>query len=247
MKKKAEIAVELKGVTKSYSFHHEKTTLVEKIFSFSKSQEFKALNNVDLTIYKGEKVGIIGRNGSGKTTTLKVISRITTPTKGSVNISGRVVSLIELTAGFHPELSGDENIYLNGLLIGSSREEIDSKYKKIIDFAGIGKFINAPFYTYSEGMKLRLGFSIAIHANLDILVLDEAISTGDEVFQKKSSKKIHEFFKEGKTVIMVSHWLNFLKENCDRFICFEKGEITDDGGEEVVDKYHLNSKKYSRR
>lgn len=234
---KREVSVQLKGITKTYIIHHEKPTFVEQLFKSGKQEKFNALDNVDLTIYKGEKVGIIGHNGSGKTTVLKIISRITSPTKGTVFTKGKVISLIELTAGFHPDLTGEENIFLNGLIIGMSRTEVKQKFNKIIEFADIGIFIDAPLYTYSEGMKLRLGFSIAVHADPDILVLDEGISTGDVKFQKKSRNKIQEFFKQGKTIIIVSHWLNFLRQNCNRFIQFKSGVIFEDGSEEVVDNY----------
>src|SRR5690606_20463507 len=132
------------------------------------------------------KIGIIGPNGAGKTTLLKIISGITTPTGGSVVVRGRVASLIELTAGFHPELTGEENVFLNGLIIGMTRKEIEKKYKKIATFSGLGKFMSTPLYTYSSGMALRLGFSIAVHSNPDILILDETVAVGDESFRKKA-------------------------------------------------------------
>ena len=182
-------------------------------------------------------MGIIGRNGSGKTTILKIIAGITTPTRGAVAVHGRVVSLIELDAGFHPEFSGLENIYLNGLVIGMSKAEIDRNLQKIVKFSGLGKFIDTPQYTYSSGMSLRLGFSIAAHADPDILILDEGIAVGDEKFRKKSLAKINQFAKQGKTIVIVSHWLDYLKENCERIIWLEEGKITYDGDTSVIDKY----------
>jgi ABC-type polysaccharide/polyol phosphate transport system ATPase subunit len=239
--KEREVSVQLTGITKTYTIHHEKPTFIEQVFRSRDKEQFNALNNVDLTIYKGEKVGIIGHNGSGKTTILKIISGITSPTKGKVVTNGKVVSLIDLTAGFHSDLTGEENIFLNGLIVGMSKNEVLKKINEIITFADIGKFIDAPLYTYSEGMKLRLGFSIAVHADPDILVLDEGISTGDTEFQEKSKNKIQEFFKQGRTIIIVSHWLAYLRDNCDRFIHFKLGNINQDGGEEVIDRYNKKS------
>lgn len=224
-----DLAIKLTNLTKTYQLHHEKPTLVENIFGRSKRELFTALNGVNLEIKKGEKVGIIGPNGSGKTTLLKLISGITTPTKGSVKIWGKVVSLIDLSAGFHPELTGQENIFLNALLVGMGKEEVKSKYDEIVRFADIGGFIDAPLFTYSSGMRLRLGFSIAVAADPDILILDEGIAVGDEDFQKKSSAKIEEFFRQKKTVIVVSHWLDYLKKHCRRIIVMDNGKITNDG------------------
>src|SRR3989304_6408892 len=168
-----DIAVKLTAVSKKYIVHHEKPTLVENILSRGKNEEFWALKDINLTIQKGEKVGIIGPNGSGKTTLLEIIAGITSSTKGKVATYGKLVSLIELEAGFHPELTGEENIFLNGLLVGMPKEEVRTKFKDIVSFADIGRFIDAPFYTYSEGMKLRLGFSILAHTSPDIVLLDE--------------------------------------------------------------------------
>jgi len=230
-----EISVQLKGVSKIYPLKKDKPTFFEKIVSNGDAGKFVALNDLNLNIYKGEKIGIIGHNGSGKTTILKIISSITIPSSGSVKTVGKVISLIELAAGFHPEMTGRENIYLNGLIIGMSKFEIKNEIENIVDFADIGDFINHPLYTYSEGMKLRLGFSIAIHASPDILILDEAILAGDYSFQNKSGEKIKELFKNNKTVIIVSHWREYLEKHCERIILLEKGKIIEDGGLEVID------------
>lgn len=236
-KKKKQIAIQLKGVTKRYILHHEKPTFSEHLIRRRKKEVFTALDNIDLTIYKGEKVGIIGRNGSGKTTILKIIAGITTPNEGTVKTYGKVVSLIDLEAGFHPDLSGEENIFLNGLIIGMSKKEIEEKFQDIIDFADIGQFIDAPLYTYSEGMKLRLGFSIAVSADPDILILDESISVGDQNFQKKTSAKIEEFFQAGKTILVVSHWIEFLEKHCERFVWMNKQKNDATGGKNILYKY----------
>lgn len=240
MKKKTQskqLALSIQNITKEYNLRHQKPTLMGSVFGLEKREKFLALNNVSLNIFKGEKVGIIGRNGSGKTTILKIISGITTPTHGSVSVYGKVVSLIELEAGFHPELSGMENIFLNGLLIGMTLSEIRDNYQSIVQFSGIGRFIDAPLHTYSSGMSLRLGFSVAVHSNPDILVLDEGIAVGDQAFRKKSLAKINEFFRKGKTIIIVSHWLEYLKENCNRIVWLEGGKVKMDGKPNIVDAY----------
>jgi ABC-type polysaccharide/polyol phosphate transport system ATPase subunit len=231
------IAIELSGICKKYILHHEKPTLVENIFRKRRNEEFWALRDIGLTIRKGERVGIIGKNGSGKTTLLEILAGITTPTKGGVETFGKIVSLIELEAGFHPELTGEENIYLNGLLVGMSKSEIDKRLKKIIAFADIGRFIDAPFYTYSEGMKLRLSFSIVTHTNADIVLLDENLSVGDREFSIKSYNKIREFIKEGKTIVIVSHRMDLLKEMCNRIVWMEEGRVKKVGGRELIGKY----------
>lgn len=229
--------ISLSNVTKKYQLHHEKPTFSEQILNKQRTEIFTALSDISIEFFKGEKIGIIGTNGSGKTTLLKIIAGITTPTSGKVHTVGRIVSLIDLEAGFHPELTGEENIFLNGLIVGMNKKEIKNKFKDIVNFADIGKFIDAPLYTYSEGMKLRLGFSIAVHADPDILILDEGISVGDENFQKKSSGKISEFFKLGKTIIVVTHWLEFLEKNCTKILWLEKGKIFKQGKINILSEY----------
>lgn len=227
-KNNASIAVSLQAVSKRYFVRQEKPTLVEQLLLMRKKKEFLALKKIHLEIKKGERVGIFGPNGSGKTTILKIISGITQPSEGKVNVKGRVVSLIDLEAGFHPDLSGYENIFLNGLIIGMSKKTILKKMNSIISFAGLKAFINAPLFTYSSGMKLRLGFSIAIHSNPDILVVDENINTGDDAFQKKAERKMRALFNSGKTVLLVTHWFEYLQKNCDRIVFLEKGRIVNE-------------------
>jgi len=229
--------VTLKNVSKIYTLHHEKPTFVENVFKNGSNEQFCALDKVNLKIYKGEKVGVIGSNGAGKTTLLKVITGITQVTGGSVSTVGRLVSLIDLSAGFQPDLTGEENIFLNGLIIGMTKNQIRKRFTQIVNFADIGQFIDAPLYTYSQGMKLRLGFAVAVNSDPDILILDEGISVGDEQFREKSIKKIEEFFKAGKTVIVVSHWLDFLKKNCNRIVWMEKGRVKEVGDKEILAKY----------
>ncbi len=230
-------AIQLKNVTKKYKLHHYKPTLVEQLVNPNKAEVYTALDNISLTIDKGEKVGIIGPNGAGKTTLLKIIAGITNPTSGEVIVNGRLVSLIDLEAGFHPDLTGLENIFLNGLVIGMSKQEIVQKKEKIINFSGIQNFIDAPLFTYSSGMKLRLGFSIAIHSEPDVLLLDEGVMAGDEKFRKKVNFKLDEFFDSGKTVLMVSHWLEYLKKNCNRSVWLNGGTIIRKGDIGLLDVY----------
>lgn len=228
---------QLKNVTKKYTLRHEKPTLSDLFFLKTHQEPFVAIDNMSMEIKSGEKLGVIGENGSGKTTLLKLLTGITSPTTGSVSVQGRVVSVIDAEAGFHPDLPGMQNIFLNGTLLGMSRNEIQSKLHEIIAFSGIGKFIDVPLFTYSTGMKLRLGFSIAAHSDPDLLIIDEAIAVGDNKFQKKIKRMIKQFFKKGKAVVIASHWLDFIKDNCDRVIVVHEGKIWDDGGPELIDVY----------
>lgn len=237
-----DIAIKLTGISKKYILHHQKPTLVENIFKVGKKEAIWALKDINLAINQGEKIGIIGNNGSGKTTLLRILTGITHPTTGKLQINGRVAALLDLDAGFHPELSGEENIYLNGMLLGMSKDEIKTKYIQIIEFSGLGKFIDAPFYTYSNGMALRLGFSIAIHSDPDILLLDEVLSVGDQDFQEKSYQVMQNFFKKGKTIIFISHHLENIKKLCDRTILLNKGKIEMDGASKTIIKSYLASR-----
>lgn len=218
------IAIKIENLSKKYILHHQKPTLVESMLHFGKKEEIWALKDINLKIQKGEKVGIIGDNGSGKTTLLKIISGITSPTKGKVEVNGRVAALIGLEAGFHPELTGEENTYLNGMLLGMSKGEIGENFDKIVEFSGLRKFIDVPLHTYSGGMKLRLGFSIAIHSNPDILLIDEVLAVGDQEFRKKSYQVMQNFFKKGKTIIYISHHLPTISKLCPKTIWLERGK-----------------------
>lgn len=235
-------AVILNHVTKEYIIHHEKPTLAERLLN-GKAESFCALKNINLKIKKGERIGILGSNGSGKTTLLKIISGITYPTSGEVKTEGKLVSLIDLEAGFHPDLTGIQNIYLNGMIIGMNKNEISKKLNKIISFADVGSFINAPIFTYSEGMKLRLGFSVAINSDPDILAIDENLSVGDENFAKKSTASIFDMFKKGKTIIVASHNLDFIQKTCDNALLLKNGKIFLEGKpKNVISKYHSTTK-----
>lgn len=236
---KQKFAVKLVHVSKKYEIHHEKPTLVEKVIN-GNNETFWALQNINIKINKGEKVGLIGLNGSGKTTLLKLIAGITAPTRGTIITNGKTVSLIDLQAGFHPDLTGLQNIYLNGMILGMTKKEVDSKINKICNFADIGGFIDTPIYTYSSGMLLRLGFSVAIHAEPDILVLDENLSVGDLNFHEKSIYALRKFLSSKCTIIIASHDLNFIKQNCNRVIWIDKGKVVSGGpAKQVIDKYTL--------
>ena len=197
-----------------------------------------ALNDINLEINNNEKVGIIGKNGSGKSTLLKILSRITKPTKGNAIIKGRVASLIEVGTGFHNELSGRENIYLNGSILGMTKSEIDHKYEEIVTFSGVAKFIDTPIKRYSSGMRVRLAFSVAAHLEPEILIVDEVLAVGDANFQKKCLGKMDDVAKSGRTVLFVSHNLESVISLCNRVIWIDDGEIKADGNPvEIVNKY----------
>lgn len=192
-------------------------------------KEIKALSNVSLEVFEGEVVGIIGRNGAGKSTLLKVISRVLIPTEGRVRLRGWVSPLLELGAGFHPELTGRENIFLNGTLLGHKRREVELRLDEIIEFAELGMFIDSPLRTYSSGMVARLGFSIATTWKPDILILDEILAVGDENFRNKCQDRISSFQKEGTTTLLVSHIANNIEMLCSRAVWLDHGKIKASG------------------
>ena len=243
MKNKNDLAVKLTRVSKIYQLHHEKPTLMENIFKKGRREKFVALDNIDLEVKRGDKLGIIGANGSGKTTLLKIITGIATPNFGKVQTWGKLVSLIDLNAGFHPELTGIENVYQNAMLLGMSRQETKRSMGEIISFAGIGGFIDAPMYSYSAGMQLRLGFAVALAAKPEILVLDESVMVGDQSFRQRVKERIMSFYESGITVIMVSHWLGYLRENCQHILWLEKGRVVSVGGFELLEKYEKSKSK----
>lgn len=201
-------------------------------------KEFKALNNVDLQVFEGEILGIIGRNGAGKSTLLKVISRVLIPTEGRVRIRGHVSPLLELGAGFHPELTGRENIYLNATLLGHTRREIDAKLPEIVEFAELGAFIDSPLRTYSSGMAARLGFSVATAWQPEILILDEILSVGDEGFRQKCQLRMKNYRDQGTTILLVTHDSNTVESLCSRAAWLDHGQIKALGpSKEVVNLY----------
>lgn len=186
---------------------------------------FYAIKNINIEIKKGESIGIIGRNGAGKTTLLRIIAGVYKPTEGKVFVKGKIMPIIELGAGFDMELTGKENIFINGLLLGMTKKEIEGKYDEIVEFSGLKDFINSPLRTYSSGMILRLGFSIATVTNPDIILLDEVFAVGDAEFREKCINKINKFKENGSTFLFVSHNMNAIKEICENAIWLEKGEI----------------------
>ena len=205
-------------------------------------REFKALNNVDLQAFEGEILGIIGRNGAGKSTLLKVISRVLIPTEGRVRIRGHVSPLLELGAGFHPELTGRENIFLNGTLLGHTRREIEARLPEIIEFAELGAFIDSPLRTYSSGMAARLGFSVATAWKPEILILDEILSVGDERFRQKCQLRMKDYRDQGTTILLVTHDSNTVETLCSRAVWLDHGQNKAMGSStEVVGMYrHSN-------
>ncbi len=220
--------IKFQSVSKRYRLGYKVINLrdaIPKIFKSREDKWFWALKDVSFEIKKGEALGIIGPNGAGKTTILKILSKITEPTEGNAVVNGRVASLIELGAGFHPDLTGRENIYLNGAIMGMSRKEIDSKFKDIVKFSGLEEFIDTPVKRYSSGMYVRLGFAVAIHTEPDILLIDEVLAVGDMSFQFKCIKKITEFRNTGGTIIFVSHDLHNIRTVCSKALLLAKGKI----------------------
>ncbi len=231
----------VKNLSKDYKLYNSKMErLKDSLFPSKKKQPkiHSALKNVNLTVRRGETIGIIGINGSGKSTLLKILTGVVTPTGGSLEIRGRVSALLELGAGFNPEYTGIENIYLNGIMMNIPREEMDKLLPDIIAFADIGEFMNQPVKNYSSGMFARLAFSVAITVRPDILIVDEALSVGDIFFQTKCYKKFDEFRAAGMTILLVSHDLGAISKYCSRTILLNKGEIVAEGNpKEVVDLY----------
>src|SRR5689334_15731016 len=206
------------------------SSLVNKLRSLrGHSREFWALKDISFTVERGEALGIIGLNGAGKSTILKLLYNITTPSKGEIRIRGKLSALIEVSSGFHPELTGRENVYLNGSLLGMTRREIRNKLDRMIEFSGVGAFIDSPVTRYSSGMYLRLGFSIAAHLDPDILLLDEVLAVGDAAFQTKCIKRIAQLRNEGTTIVFVSHNLGAVESLCDRTLLIKEGQIYKSG------------------
>ena len=205
-------------------------------------ERFWALKDISFDVKEGEVLGIIGRNGAGKSTLLKILSRVTTPTEGCVKIRGRVSSLLEVGTGFHQELTGRENVYLNGMIHGMTKTEIKKKFDEIVDFSGIEKFIDTPVKRYSSGMNVRLGFAVAAHLEPEILIVDEVLAVGDAEFRRKCLDKMQEVSEGGRTVLFVSHNMNAVRELCSRGILLEAGKIINRGPiNKIVDKYLASS------
>lgn len=236
-----EKAIIVKDVTKVYRLYNRPIHRLKEAFSLSHKKlhtDYSALNNVSFDIDRGEILGIIGKNGSGKSTILKIITSVLTPTSGEVQVNGKVSALLELGAGFNMEYTGIENAYLNGQMIGFTKEEMDEKIDDIVAFADIGEFIFQPVKTYSSGMFARLAFSVAISVDPDILIVDEALSVGDVFFQNKCYKKFEEFRERGKTILFVTHDMSSVIKYCDRCILLNAGEMIGEGSSnDMVDLY----------
>jgi lipopolysaccharide transport system ATP-binding protein len=240
--------VEVNNITKKYNLNRstEPVTLRNGIKSLfekkEKSKDYYALNDVSFSINKGDKLGIIGNNGAGKSTLLKILSKITNPTSGSVKVNGKVASLLEVGTGFHPELSGRENIYLNGAILGMSKREIKEQFDEIVDFAGpqIANFLDTPVKRYSSGMYVRLGFAISAHLNPEILIVDEVLAVGDADFQKKSLGKMKEVAANDKTILFVSHNLTAVSNLCNKTLHLEKGTVKQMGDTAIVLKNYMS-------
>jgi lipopolysaccharide transport system ATP-binding protein len=251
-------AIRVEGLSKKYRLSHRKgnsdDTLVKafaggirNLLSFSgqekHSEDFWALRDIDFTINRGDRVGIIGRNGAGKSTLLKIMSRVVKPTTGRIEYRGRMASLLEVGTGFHGELTGRENIYLNGTILGMDRREIDKKFDAIVAFSEIEQFLDTPVKRYSSGMYVRLAFAVAAHLEPEILIVDEVLAVGDSVFQKKCIDKMTDIASQGRTILFVSHSFQSIKALCDKAILLEKGKLTSTGSiEEVLAQYSRTEK-----
>ena len=237
----APAAVQIENLSKHFKLYRERNQSLKAALMRGKRasyEEFWALRDVNFEIPQGSTFGLIGENGSGKSTLLKCIAQILQPDQGRVTVNGRLAALLELGSGFHPELSGRENVYLNGSILGLSKRELDRKFDSIVGFSGIGEFIDQPVKNYSSGMYVRLGFAIAINVEPDILLVDEVLAVGDSSFQEKCMDKFAEFRKMGKTVVIVSHAMGSLRSMCDRAIWLEHGKMIGEGkANEIVDGY----------
>jgi len=234
-------AIRVDHVSKMYKLYDKPSDRLKESLGLTKKKrcrEHYALTDVNFEVRKGETIGIIGTNGAGKSTALKIITGVLNPTGGSVSVDGRISALLELGAGFNMEYTGVENVYLQGTMTGFSEEEIDARLQGILDFADIGEFVNQPVKTYSSGMFVRLAFAVAINIDPEILIVDEALSVGDVFFQAKCYRKFEDFKKEGKTILFVSHDLNSISKYCDRVILLDHGRVVGTGApKEMVDLY----------
>jgi ABC-type polysaccharide/polyol phosphate transport system ATPase subunit len=241
------VAIRVENVSQRFRVIHERPDTLRELFSKffhyqTKFHKFEAVSGVSFNVREGEIVGIIGRNGSGKSTLLKIVAGVYKPSTGHVEVNGTIAPLLELGAGFQADLTGRENIVLNGLLMGYSKREMRQREEKIIDFAGIGDFINAPVKQYSSGMYVRLAFAVATEVNPDVLVVDEILAVGDLFFQQKCLERMQRFRESGRTILFVTHSMDQVVDYCDRVILMEKGRVLLDGRpEEAVELYKLRS------
>lgn len=251
--------LEIRGISKKFRIQHELEpylTIRERMMQLIRfrqqksTEDFWAVKDINFTVMPGESVGIVGRNGAGKSTLLKILSRITPPSKGSIISRGRIASLLEVGTGFHPELTGRENIFLNGSILGMKRKEIQQRFSAIVDFSGVEQFLDTPLKHYSSGMQLRLAFAVAAFLEPEILIIDEVLAVGDAEFQRKCMGKMDEVAKSGRTILFVSHNLGAVRNLCTRAVLLNKGSIEKDGTvPEVLDTYleSINTLSESRR
>ena len=221
-------AIVVNSVSKNFRLYHERNRYIKAAIlrgRRARYEEFWALDDVSFAVEHGSTLGIIGSNGSGKSTMLKCLTGIYRPDKGSVSVNGNVAALLELGAGFHTELSGRENVYLNGAILGMSKKDVKRQFDSIVEFAGLERFIDTPVKNFSSGMTIRLGFSIATHVEPEILLIDEVLTVGDQAFQRKSSEKIEEFRRDGRTIVVVSHSLPAVQQLCKEVVWLEKGKL----------------------
>jgi ABC-type polysaccharide/polyol phosphate transport system ATPase subunit len=236
-------AIDVIGIWKMFRLYQERANMLKEVFinlfrGGDKYNEFWALKNVSFSVQKGEALGIIGKNGAGKSTLFKLICGVLIPERGDIVVQGRISPLIELSAGLHPDLTGIENIYLNGAIYGLSQKVVDEKLEEIVDFSGLEQFIHVPIRTYSSGMQARLGFSLAVNVDADILLVDEVLAVGDAEFREKCLNKISQLKHNGVTIVYVSHQLKTVAKICDKVIWLDKGEIKIVGEPQVViDRY----------
>ncbi len=239
--------IEVNNVSRRFVLHHERPKTFHELFvrtlerDKGQREDFWALRDIDLTVYPGDAVGIIGRNGSGKSTLLKLIAGLMQPSSGSIAVYGTIAALLEVGAGFHPDLSGRENIHLNGAFLGLSKKQLARIVPDIINFSELEHFIDVPVKHYSSGMYMRLGFSIAIHVDPDILITDEVFAVGDDAFRAKCEGIIADFRKRGKTMLFVSHSLATVLALCDRAIWLDKGQVIAAGSSEYVGRQYRQS------
>lgn len=239
---KSENAIHLENVSKSFNVYYDKTNSIKErivyILKSKKKEKRQILKNINLDIKKGESVALIGTNGSGKSTLLKLMTKIIYPNEGKIETVGKLTSLLELGAGFHPDFTGRENIYFNASIFGLTKKQIDDRIEAIIEFSELQDFIDNPVRTYSSGMYMRLAFSVAINVDADILLIDEILAVGDEHFQQKCFSKMEELREQGKTMVFVTHSLGAVKRLCNRTVWLSNGVIKMDGNsEEVIEKY----------
>ena len=239
--KKNDLAIDVNHVTKTFKLYSDKPqTLKERLVRGwkNKTEERVVLKDINLEIAKGETVALIGVNGSGKSTLLKLMTKIIYPNKGTLKTYGKLTSLLELGAGFHPDFTGRENIYFNAAIFGLTKKEIDDRLQSIIEFSELGDFIDSPVRTYSSGMYMRLAFSVAINVDAEILLIDEILAVGDQHFQDKCFAKLEELAKSKMTIVIVSHSLDYIKKLCNRAIWINEGKVAMDGKcSEVIDEY----------